>query len=81
MDTVADIIRTFLAWCTQVLFNIAPVSYTSACTHASNSAVRSSVVPPGITVPTSVEPPPLVHPATPTSLIDAPHVMQMGYHQ
>ena len=51
----------------QVLFNIAPVSYTSACTHASISAIRNSVVPPGITVPTHVDPPPLVRLALGTS--------------
>ncbi|KAK9839537.1 hypothetical protein WJX81_008252 [Elliptochloris bilobata] len=48
----------------QVLFNIAPVSYTSACTHATNNAVRNSVVPPGITVPGGIEPPLLRSPAS-----------------
>jgi len=51
----------------QVLFNIAPVSYTSACTHASAGAVRDSVVPPGITMPDGVDPPALVRTPAPLS--------------
>lgn len=47
-------------FCMQVLFNMAPVSYTAACTATTTAAIQSSVIPPGVTLPAGSTIPPLV---------------------
>ena len=48
----------------QVLFNMAPVSYTASCTATTTAAIQSSVIPPGVTLPAGSTIPPLVSPGT-----------------
>ena len=48
----------------QVLFNMVPRSYTTACTPTTADAVKQSVIPPGVTTPAGVDPPTLVRNAT-----------------
>ncbi len=44
----------------QVLFNMAPKSYTAACTPTDVATIAASVTPPGVTMPDGVTPPGLV---------------------
>ncbi|BDA41280.1 probable major extracellular endoglucanase at C-terminar half [Coccomyxa sp. Obi] len=46
----------------QVLFNMAPQSYTAACSATTVDAVKQSVTPPGITTPAGLNPPLLTTP-------------------
>ncbi|CAL8461996.1 g1527 [Coccomyxa elongata] len=49
----------------QVLFNLAPQSYTASCSATTIDAVRQSVTPPGITTPAGLDPPQLTSPGDP----------------
>ncbi len=48
----------------QVLFNMAAVSYTAACTATTTAAIQASVIPPGVTLPAGSTIPPLVNPSS-----------------
>lgn len=44
----------------QVLLRMQPKSYTTSCSATTNTAIASSVVPPGVTMPANADLPPLV---------------------
>lgn len=44
----------------QVLLRMQPKSYTTSCSATTKTAIASSVVPPGVTMPANADLPPLV---------------------
>ena len=53
-------IRSHMGFALQVLFNTAPVSYTTSCTPVTDVQVGQSVIPPGTGISTTIVPPPQV---------------------